>query len=179
MARVERKYQNWWTFFIDTCDVVRTEDIISFKNDKGESWLRFYFDPEGNSRLKNRYELKSGEEISPVNGLVEKEYPAAYVVESKGMAPDRKFYYVFLDFNGAKTKNSNLIEAYAEEIRILEMAKQSLTIQLHKLEYEMDELRNDTKASLIKQAEFREAIKTKPQPSQDIAQPPNINTQGR
>lgn len=175
MAYVERKYQNWWTFFLDTCDVVRTEDIIPFKNDKGESWLRFYFDPEGNTRLRNRYDLKVGEEINPNTGLVEKEYPAAYVLESRSPAPDRKFYFVFLDFNGGKTKNTNFLESMAEEIRLLEMAKQSLTIQLHKLQYEMDELRNDTKQSLMKQAEFKDAIRGRPQPSQDIGMPPNIN----
>jgi len=175
MAVVERKFQNWWTFFIDTCDVIRTEDIIPFKTDKGENWLRFYFDPEGNTRLRNRYDLKVGQEINPQTGLIEKEYPAVYVLESRSPSPDRKFYYVFLDFNGGQTKSTNYMEGMAQEIRLLELAKQSLTIQLHKMQMEMDELRNDTKQSLVKQAEFRNALRGKPEPSNDISVPPNIN----
>lgn len=171
---IEHKHKNWYAVF-DSCDIARVEEARRYRNDKGETWWKFWFDPEGNDNLKNRYDLKSGEEIDPTNGLVMKEYPAKYVIEAENPLPDRKFWYVFLDFNGGKTTNSNREADLIEENRVLEEANQRLTIKIHKQEAEMYELMDENMKYQKKQNEMREAIRGRPTPQQDISQPPNIN----
>lgn len=174
MVVKERKYQKWYVIF-DSCDIVRVEEARRYRNEKGETWWKFWFDPEGNDNLKNRYDLKSGEEIDPANGLVMKEYPAGYVEEAENPLPDRKFWWIRLDFNGGKTKNSNREADLIEEIRVLEKSNMRLTIKIHKMEAEMYDLMNENMKYARKQNEMREAIRGKPTPQQDISQPPNIN----
>lgn len=116
-------------------DIAHFEDYMPYVNDKGESRIKFWFTRD--AELERRYDLKYGQEIDPENGLIEMDYPSAYVSKELNGTPEQRLFIIKLNFLGGHTEYSLMDQGQAEQIRILQRQNRILSVASSRLQEEL------------------------------------------
>lgn len=138
MAVRELEYANRWVIF-GSGDIVQFEDYKADKLDSGEKAYKFYIYAGDNRRLRDRYDLKMGNEINPENGLMERKYWAGHVKPMDSGAK-RTLIFIKCDPLGGETDFTRETSDKDDQIRLLERQYNSARVNNYRLTSQLNRL---------------------------------------
>jgi len=152
-----------WVYFADgtVCRYVRKKIIYV----EGMRKYKLIFDPS--EEIKEMFNLKIGEEIDPVLGVVAREYDYYDVFVCRD-DPGFSRIWIFTNFLGEATPLSEREAHYKEKIKASQRLSNTLRAGMAKVQEELRDALTNNKMWMRKQADIiNEAVKVRGRPKTD------------